>query len=167
MIAPTDDAFRMWDVVLRKLHAIRQVLMSGLGHLEMREKLWENQYWKGADQITDKKLDFTEVERICRRLNNNSSVQALQILFKVSVFSLSLYRRGSNKHCEQKADTRKRGYLDIDDFRQFVKMLKYRPELERLHKTSSLNGCFDFPAFEKFMRECQRVSSFGNLRSLC
>jgi hypothetical protein len=84
MIAPTEEVFRMWDAVLRKLHAIRQVLMSGLGHLEMREKLWENQYWKGADQIAEKKLDFKEVESICRRLSNHSSVEALHILFKVT-----------------------------------------------------------------------------------
>ena len=83
--------------------------------------------------------------------------------FQGQCLLLPLYRRGFDKHREQKADTRKRGYLDIEDFRQFVKMLKYRPELERLHKTCSSNGCFDFPAFEKFMRDCQRVSSFWKL----
>jgi phosphatidylinositol phospholipase C delta len=88
MIAPTEEIFHMWDTALRKLHAIRQVLMSGLGHLEMRDKLWENQYWKGADQIPDKKLDFPEVERICRRLNNNLSFEELNRIFKVNFFSL-------------------------------------------------------------------------------
>ena len=88
MIAPTEDIFHTWDTTLRKLHAIRQVLMSGLGHLEMREKLWENQYWKGADQVPDKKLDFQEVERICRRLNNHLSNEELNRIFKVSFFLL-------------------------------------------------------------------------------
>jgi hypothetical protein len=86
MIAPTEDIFHMWDTALRKLHAIRQVLMSGLGNLEMRDKLWENQYWKGADQVPDKKLDFPEVERICRRLNNHLSFEELNRVFKVFFF---------------------------------------------------------------------------------
>jgi hypothetical protein len=73
----------MWDVTLRKLHAIRQTLKSGLGHLEMRQKIWEKQYWKGADQLPDQKLDFDEVEKMCRRLNINSSTEALWGLFKV------------------------------------------------------------------------------------
>lgn len=86
VISPTKDVFRMWDVTLRKLYAIRQTLMSGLGNFEMRQAIWEKQYWKGADQRPDQKLDFDEVEKMCRRLNINSSTESLLRLFKVISF---------------------------------------------------------------------------------
>ena len=60
--------------------------MSGLGNLEMREALWEKQYWKSADVVQDEKLDFVEVERLCKQLNVNTPTQDLYQLFKVCVF---------------------------------------------------------------------------------
>ena len=78
----------MWDITLRKLYTIRQQLMSGLGNIEMRQALWEKQYWKGADQEMDQKLGFDEMERLCKRLNVNSSTETLLRLFKVRVWTL-------------------------------------------------------------------------------
>lgn len=54
-----------------------------------------------------------------------------------------------------------RNYLDFEDFRRFVKYLKGRPEIERLYKKlrSANGGVFDFVAYEKFMREKQKVST--------
>lgn len=57
--------------------------MSGLGNLEMRQAMWEKHYWKGADEEQDQKLMFDEVEKLCRRLNINSSPSELRRLFKV------------------------------------------------------------------------------------
>ncbi len=58
----------------------------------------------------------------------------------------------------QRADTRQRQYLDFDDFRRFVKLLKGRPEIDRLYKKLMADsGIFDFNVFEKFMRENQKV----------
>lgn len=84
MVAGTRDIFRLWDTTLRKLFAIRQGLMGGLGNLEMRQTVWERQYWKGADVAQDQKLDFPEVERLCKRLNVNSPTGELERLFKVN-----------------------------------------------------------------------------------
>jgi phosphatidylinositol phospholipase C delta len=84
LIAATQDVFRIWDVTLRKLYSIRQELMSGLGNIEMRQAVWEKQYWKGADEESDQKLDFHEVQRLCKRLNISSSPDNLLRLFKVS-----------------------------------------------------------------------------------
>jgi hypothetical protein len=84
LIAATNDVFHMWDSTLRKLHAIRQELMSGLGNIEMRQAIWEKHYWKGADEECDHKLDFDEVEKLCKRLNINSSPEDLFRMFKVS-----------------------------------------------------------------------------------
>lgn len=83
LIAEKREILNMWDTTLRKLHAIRQELMSGLGNIEMRQAVWEKQYWKGADQERDERLDFENVEKLCRRLNINSSSEDLFRLFKV------------------------------------------------------------------------------------
>jgi phosphatidylinositol phospholipase C, delta len=86
LIAATHDVFQMWDGILRKLYGIRQELMSGLGNIEMREAVWEKQYWKGADgdgEEKDQKLEFEEVEKLCKRLNIRSSKEELLRLFKV------------------------------------------------------------------------------------
>jgi len=89
LIAATKDVFRMWDVTLRKLYEVRQALMSGTGNLEMRQALWEKQYWKAADVEDDKKLDFDNVEQLCRRLEISSPLEELKRLFKVIAHSFT------------------------------------------------------------------------------
>ncbi|RDB27828.1 putative RNA-binding protein C23E6.01c [Hypsizygus marmoreus] len=127
----------MWDTTLRWLHAVRQELMSGLGHIEVREVMWEKQHWKGTER--DQKLVFEEVEKLCKRLNINSSSSELLRLFK-------------------QADTQNRNYLDFEDFRRFVQLLKSRPEIDRLYKKLRARGggVFDFTIFQRFMREKQK-----------
>ncbi|KII91890.1 hypothetical protein PLICRDRAFT_136450 [Plicaturopsis crispa FD-325 SS-3] len=139
LIAGTRDVFVMWETTLRKLHAIRQELMTGLGNIEMRQAVWEKQYWKVADDERDQKLDFAEVERLCKRLNINSSREELRRLFN-------------------QADKQNRDFLDFPDFRRFVKLLKARPELDQLYKNlCAMNGDkFDFRTFERFMRDTQK-----------
>ncbi|KDQ56761.1 hypothetical protein JAAARDRAFT_36251 [Jaapia argillacea MUCL 33604] len=139
VVAPTKDIFRMWDNTLRKLYAIRQEIMSGLGSPEMREALWERQYWKGSDEENDQRLEFENVEKLCKRLNVNSSREDLERLFKQS-------------------DVNKQGYLNFEDFQRFVRLLKFRPELDRLYKCiCSLNGgTFNFATFDHFMRTSQK-----------
>ncbi|KAF8634995.1 hypothetical protein AX15_000610 [Amanita polypyramis BW_CC] len=142
LIAPSVEVFRMWDATLRKLYVIRRELMSGLGNFEIRQALWEKQYWKGSDLEGNERLRFGEVEKLCKRMNIHSSSENLFRLFK-------------------QADVKNNGYLDFDDFRQFVKLLKGRPEVDRLYKKivrSSPGGhnVFDFKTFEYFMREKQK-----------
>ena len=57
--------------------------MTGLGNEEIRCAIWEKQYWSASDDSIDQKLHFEEVERLCRRLNINSSTEELMRLFKV------------------------------------------------------------------------------------
>ena len=50
--------------------------------------------------------------------------------------------------------------LDFVDFQRFVKLLKGRPELRRLYqrlRTDSATDKLDFGAFERFMRDSQKV----------
>ena len=131
--------------------------MSGLGNVEMRQAVWEKQYWKGADDGKDQKLDFEETERLCKRLNVNSSTDVLLRLFKVRNASMCI-RASVVLIVLQQADTQNRGYLDFPEFQQFVKMLKARPELDRLYKEISLQRSFDFQTFSTFMRHSQKVS---------
>jgi phosphatidylinositol phospholipase C, delta len=75
----------MWDSTLRKLYAVRQTLMRGLGNFDLREALWAKQYWKAADEQADQKLYFEDVEKLCKRLNVNSSPDDLYRHFKACV----------------------------------------------------------------------------------
>ncbi|KAG1738791.1 PLC-like phosphodiesterase [Suillus lakei] len=139
LISSTKDIFRMWDITLRKLHAIRQELMTGLGNEEIRHAIWEKQYWTASDESSDQKLHFDEVEKLCRRLNVNTSTEELKRLFK-------------------QADTKCQSFLNFSDFQRFVKLLKARPDITLLYKKlcSKNDGRFDFSIFEDFMRDTQK-----------
>ena len=128
--------------------------MRGLGNGEMRQALWEKHYWTGADD----KLTFDQVEKLCRRLNIHSNHENLFSLFKVLSFFVFLAIFSSYPRLQQ-ADKQKRDFLDFDDFRHFVKLLKARPEINRLYnKLKATNGgVFDFGVFETFMSEKQQV----------
>ncbi|KAF8965764.1 PLC-like phosphodiesterase [Flammula alnicola] len=139
IVAETRDVFQQWSLALQKLYAIRQGLMTGLGNVEMRQSVWERQYWKGADEEGDQVLDFDDVERLCKRLNMNITTTQLKTMFK-------------------DADTLKRGYLDFEQFQKFAKVLKRRPDIEGIYaKLCTANGGkFELDAFIKFMKEYQK-----------
>lgn len=139
LIASTKDVFCMWGITLRKLYAIRQELMTGLGNEEIRHAIWEKQYWTASDESSDQKLHFDEVEKLCRRLNVNTSTDELKRLF-------------------QQADTKCQSFLNFSDFQRFVKLLKARPDITLLYKKlcCSNDGRFDFSIFEHFMRHTQK-----------
>ncbi|PFH48420.1 hypothetical protein AMATHDRAFT_65501 [Amanita thiersii Skay4041] len=140
LIAATPREFELWDTTLRRLHAVRQGLMRGLGNDAVRETVWERMYWKAADGPSgDQRLDLKEVEKLCLRLGVSVGREELGRMFV-------------------QADTQKRGYLGFEEFRQFVKILKRRPEVEELHKVlcASNGGVFDFKVFQRFMRESQQ-----------
>jgi len=82
VIAPSVAVFQAWDSTLRELYAIRQTLMRGLGNFDLREAVWAKQYWKAADEQADQKLYFEDVEKLCKRLNVNSSRDDLLHRFK-------------------------------------------------------------------------------------
>ena len=82
VIAPSVDVFQMWDSTLHELYAVRQTLMRGLGNLDLRETLWAKQYWKAADEQADQKLCFEDVEKLCKRLNVNTSRDDLSRRFR-------------------------------------------------------------------------------------
>ncbi|KAJ3557189.1 hypothetical protein NP233_g11804 [Leucocoprinus birnbaumii] len=140
LIAPSEEISRMWDTTLRRLYTHRMELMTGLGNIEERQRVWEKQYWKGADVDRDHRLTFDEVEKMCRKLNINSPREDLRSWFK-------------------QADVRNRRYLDFEDFRRFVKLLKTRKEVVSLfNELKGSSEHFDFNVFTRFMHREQKSS---------
>ncbi|KAJ2933007.1 hypothetical protein H1R20_g4087, partial [Candolleomyces eurysporus] len=141
ILADTYDAFKAWDTSLRKLYAVRQGLAAGVGNNEMRQAVWDRQYWKGADEEGDQKLDFDDVERLCKRLHANLKSSEIRNFF-------------------EQADPESKGYLEFAGFQKFIKLLKRRPDIEEIYgKIAGENGGkFDFAAFEKFVKETQKSS---------
>ncbi|KAN0096938.1 hypothetical protein V8E55_001384 [Tylopilus felleus] len=138
LIASSLDSFQLWDITLRKLYAIRRELMIGPGNEEIRQAVWVKQCWKSAGEENDQRLSFEQVEKLCRRLNINSSQEDLIRLF-------------------MSADSQNRHYLDFANFQTFVKLLKARPEIELLYKKlcSMNDGKLTFNVFDCFMRDTQ------------
>lgn len=84
ILADTPEDFARWDESLRKLHAIRQGLISEVGNTDVRRTVWDRQYWKGADEEGDQKLDFDDVERMCQRLHANLKTSQVKEYLTVS-----------------------------------------------------------------------------------
>ncbi|KAJ6453594.1 phosphoinositide-specific phospholipase C [Mycena sanguinolenta] len=134
LLAPTKEIMDTWTTALRRLYAVQTELMSGLTHGEMLEAVWERHYWNGRGFM------FEDVEKLCKRLNVLKTEEELRRLF-------------------QQANSNKTGCLDFEDFRRFVKVLKARPDIERLYKRLiKKHGFFDFDVFQAFMKDSQRTT---------
>ncbi|KAG9121312.1 Phospholipase C [Ceratobasidium sp. 392] len=134
VIAYSQSTALLWQRTLLSLHEVRQNIMSGL---VSPARMWERHYWRGADMSQDDRLEYEEMERLCRRLN-------------VSLRKNDLFERFKS------ADKGGKGYLDFSDFQQFVKRLQARPEIKRLWNKMRGEGLFDLAVFERFMREEQK-----------
>nr|WIM36370.1 Ca2+ channel protein Plc [Pleurotus ostreatus] len=134
---PDVDVCQLFCDTLRKLHAVRLELMNGLGNMAVREAMWERIVWKEGDVGSsddlrmegkgkvgkskhpegrgDGKMEWTEVLALCTKLNVSMGREELMNLFK-------------------QADKTDKSYLTFAEFRQFLKLLKKRPEVKRLYK---------------------------------
>ncbi|KAJ6625131.1 PLC-like phosphodiesterase [Mycena sp. CBHHK59/15] len=134
LLAATPELMEMWSTALRRLHALRTELMNGLGQGEMVEAVWERHYWNGRG------FSFEDTEKLCKRLNVSLAEGELRRLFR-------------------QADSHKHDCLDFEEFRRFVKLLKARPDIDRLYKKLiAKKGRFDFDVFEAFMRDAQKTT---------
>ncbi|KAL0568203.1 hypothetical protein V5O48_013787 [Marasmius crinis-equi] len=168
LLCPSIEIFRIWEQTLKEMADVRVKLTDGLafgmGDLNanreiegMRQEMWERREFIGADTTPDSRLSFAEITKMCWKLNVRMSEDELRRLF-IS------------------ADSSHRGFLDFDDFKQFVKLLKARPELDRLYRKliakaagkpkaklkakdreyeQEKEGLFTFDVFVDFMREKQ------------
>ena len=64
----------------------------------------------------------------------------------------------------QEADKDKLGYLDFEGFRRFVRLIKRRPDLERIYNSL---GKLDLATFSKFLLETQKVHDLLALSCNC
>ncbi|KAJ8085019.1 hypothetical protein AAF712_013326 [Marasmius tenuissimus] len=164
LLCPSVEIFRAWEQTLREMADVRAKLTDGLGfgmgglnanrEMEgMRREMWERREFIGADTTPDSRLSFAEITKMCWKLNVRMNEGELKRLF-IS------------------ADTSHRGFLDFDDFKQFVKLLKARPELDRLYRKTIAKAAaagkgkgngdnedghalFTFEVFVDFMRNRQ------------
>ncbi|KAJ3834610.1 hypothetical protein F5878DRAFT_568314 [Lentinula raphanica] len=152
LVSSSPLVIQLWEHTLRAMVALRISLTSGLGFgggmnsdrtMEaIRQALWERSFWtiagenmrsvnpksgSNADWVLvddespidqdEQRLSFTEMRALCERLNVRMSEAEVARLFKL-------------------ADVYEQGSLDFKAFRRFGKLLKARPELERLFKNS-------------------------------
>lgn len=115
LVALTDDIFAIWKTTLIALYDQRKALMGGLDQMRRRQSVWLRQHWKMADASGDERLSFTEVVNLCGRLGIAARTEELKTNFEL-------------------ADTQGRGHLDFADFQSFVRLLKSRPEVQKLAK---------------------------------
>ncbi|KAJ4473664.1 PLC-like phosphodiesterase [Lentinula aciculospora] len=135
LIAPSATVFKLWKESLTKLYAVRQGLMTGNFDNVLRDVVWEKQYWKTADHDGDQKLEFENVQNLCRRLSLHFSEEELRKLFNT-------------------ADVHNCGYLDYAGYQELIKSLKKRPEVRTLYENVS-GGNLNWAAFKKFMLHSQ------------
>ncbi|KAI3622690.1 hypothetical protein WG66_015489 [Moniliophthora roreri] len=160
LLAPSLAIHSLWEKTLRAMLAVRLSLTTAFGGLNrdremegIRQEMWERSYFMGADIVRDEKLVFGEIGRLCWRLNVRMGEVELRRLFN-------------------QADIHSRGYLDFEDFKRFVKLLKARPELDRLYKKMTAKegggqGLFTFEVFLKFIKEKQKSTlSEARLRDI-
>lgn len=86
IVADTRDVFHLWETSLIKIYVIRKGLTTGLGTAELRQTVWERQYWKAANKGGDNHVvNFEALQRLCWRLNANLTEKELRELFKVQI----------------------------------------------------------------------------------
>lgn len=139
LVALTAEDYHSWRETLQTLYGHRRELMGGLDQMRKRQTVWLKQHWSTADITGDQKLDVQDVANLCRNLNISVSEVDLRSNF-------------------ERADTRKRGFLDFQDFQAFVKHLRRRSEVEAI--VAHIGGNEGFIALDNFctfLRDTQKV----------
>ncbi|KAF7299231.1 Phosphoinositide phospholipase C [Mycena indigotica] len=138
LLGPSKEIIQMLFIALKQMYSRRSELLDGLSQGERLDAAWERHYWNGRGFTLD------DIERLCRRLKVGYDGLEIQRLFLASKF--------------YQADSGKRGTLDFEDFRKFAKMLKARPDIERIYKhIVKKHGPLDSVVFQTFMKDTQRV----------
>lgn len=153
LIAPDQHTFELWTSTLNDLSRYRHELMAGLVGSGQEEKTlrghWNREMAKifnGAPHADDEEyLGFSEVERLCRGLHLNCS----QNLFRAHFI---------------KADADSTGYLNFYGFKDFVRRLKERMDINEIYqaiKSENPQG-LNLGWFLQFLRDTQRIDVESN-----
>ncbi|KAK9383500.1 PLC-like phosphodiesterase [Kockiozyma suomiensis] len=114
LIALSKDSFDQFVRTLRRLLKYRQDMMSSLS---IPGEQFVNVHWPAfiTKEEGEERLSFEGVEKLARRLHVNCSKTYLRQKFT-------------------EADVDCSGFLDFNEFRKFVKMLKHRAEIVQIFK---------------------------------
>lgn len=149
LIANTQHDFELWTSTLEDLSRHRHELMTGLAGSWQDDKTllshWKREMAKlygGAPRAEDEEnLDFASVESLCRSLHIHCSKSVLRVQF-------------------DKADTQHTGRLSFNEFKNFVRQLKYRSDIRHIFESlvPETGGCLDLDGFFGFLQQTQGVN---------
>ena len=148
LIAPTQVIFELWTSTLDDLQRYRHELMDGVAGSRLNEKTLRG-HWRcemaklfnGAPHRDEEEnLDFTGVENLCLSFHIHCSKNMLRAQF-------------------EKADTGKTGFLNFDEFKDFIRRLKTRSDIKDIYKSiASDNEGITLDAFLNFLLETQVIN---------
>ena len=152
LIAPTQVVFELWTSTLDDLQRYRHELMNGVAGSRLNEKTLRG-HWRcemaklsnGAPHRDEvEKLDFPGVENLCHSFHIHCSKNMLRAQF-------------------EKADTNKTGFLNFDEFRDFIRRLKTRTDIKEIYKSiDPSNEGIPLDAFLTFLQETQGIDIQAN-----
>lgn len=148
LIAPTQVIFELWTSTLDDLQRYRHELMDGVAGSRLNEKTLRG-HWRcemaklfnGAPHRDEEEnLDFTGVENLCHSFHIHCSKNMLRAQFG-------------------KADTNDTGFLNFDEFRDFVRRLKSRADIKDIYKSlDPSNEGIPLETFLKFLQDTQDIN---------
>lgn len=148
LIAPTQVLFELWTSTLDDLQRYRHELMNGVAGSRLNEKTLRG-HWRcemaklfnGAPHRDEEEnLDFTGVENLCHSFHIHCSKNMLRAQF-------------------EKADTSRTGFLNFEEFRDFIRRLKARADIKEIYKSIDPNNeGLPLDAFLTFLKETQGVN---------
>ena len=152
LIAPTQVIFELWTSTLDDLQRYRHELIDGVAGSRLNEKTLSG-HWRcemaklfnGAPHRDEEEnLDFTGVEKLCLSFHIHCSKNMLRAQF-------------------EKADTNRTGFLNLDEFKDFIRRLKYRADIKDIYKSIDPNSeGISLDLFLTFLRETQGISIQAN-----
>ena len=148
LIAPTQVIFELWTSTLDDLQRYRHELIDGVAGSRLNEKTLRG-HWRcemaklfnGAPHRDEEEnLDFTGVENLCLSFHIHCSKNMLRAQF-------------------DKADTKNTGFLNFDEFKDFIRRLKSRADIKEIYKLIDHNNeGIPLGAFLKFLTESQGIN---------
>ena len=148
LIAPTQVIFELWTSTLDDLQRYRHELMNGVAGSRLNEKTLRG-HWRcemakifnGTPHRDDEEnLNFTGVENLCLSFHIHCSKNMLRAQF-------------------EKANKKKTGFLNFEEFKDFIRRLKYRTDIKEIYKTIDPNSKgISLGVFLAFLREIQGIN---------